>query len=68
MKWEDEGYSRKDDEGNPISMVRLAIPFPSSFGMYSDLLEQEEYSQRATAKKHRFNLTKGDLRLFAITG
>lgn len=29
MKWEEEGYTRKDDHGNLISIVRSPIPpFP----------------------------------------
>jgi hypothetical protein len=36
--------------------------------VYSDSLEQEEYKERPIAKKHRMNLNKGDLKLFAITG
>jgi hypothetical protein len=29
---------------------------------------QEEYKKRPSAKKHRFNLTNGDLKPFALTG
>ena len=26
MKWEEEGYTRKDEHGNMISIVRIALP------------------------------------------
>jgi hypothetical protein len=73
MKWEDDGYSRRDADGKPVSLVSSIFLFFSfslffSFGVYSDSLEQEEYKERPIAKKHRMNLNKGDLKLFAITG
>ena len=68
MKWEDEAYSRKDDDGTPVSLVSLLSFYSCVFGMYSESLGQEEYKERPSTKKHRFNLTKGDLKLFAITG
>ncbi|KIW32263.1 phosphate:H+ symporter [Cladophialophora immunda] len=51
MKWEDDGYARRDDDGRPVTF--------------------EEYRQKSvgTANKNfRWNLTTGDLKMFAVTG
>ena len=65
MKWEEDAYSRRGADGRPVSLVSL---FPNLLCLSRLTLEQEEYEQSTSAQKSRFNLSKGDLKLFAITG
>ncbi|KIW95627.1 phosphate:H+ symporter [Cladophialophora bantiana CBS 173.52] len=51
MKWEDDGYARRDDDGRPVTFE-----------------EYQKKSSDTATKKNRWNLTKGDLKMFAITG
>lgn len=66
MRWEDDGYARRDDDGQPVSLVsffsHLARPWDSL------LREQEEYERRASTKKTWWNLTIDDIKMYAITG
>jgi len=52
MRWEDDGYARRDDDGSRVTFEEY----------------QKKSSETANGKKNRWNLTNGDLKLFAITG
>jgi hypothetical protein len=65
MHWEDEGYSRTDKDGNPISFVCCCTQLYN--GYYTNMAKVEYEKQAVTQKLGTF-MTGGDLMLYSITG
>lgn len=68
MKWEDEAYSRKDENGNLVTLVSFSLYLQVEAVANSGFLVQEEYER--THKPTGFGriMTRGDLKLYAICG
>ena len=64
--WQEEAYTRKDENGQPISFVSTLPQRPT----HADLLSayQEEYKRRKPNNRRFQFMTQSDLQLYSVTG
>jgi hypothetical protein len=66
MHWEEEAYTRKDKDGNPISLVSLDI-VDKEPELTASKIEYEKIALEKKLGKWHI-MSRGDATLFAITG
>lgn len=68
--WQEEAYTRTDEDGNPVSFVRPSRPQGNLRSRWT-LIEvfQEAYKEREQKLGGRWQcMTKSDVQLYSITG